>query len=169
MNYKKYIFMNFYPFYTDPSAKYYSNKGASCYDMDLLGNLLSYLRIEYKTHEGITHSLQNKGSICGGGDLDYYCGIYNSDIQILEISGEYPDFMDQKYFENLYPKEKDKDFLEYTYSISLDNFLELAKKMIDFFHKKVGWIIIYEDEQGKVHLKEFDLENKKMIDDNRTF
>jgi|GEM_PF-1705223 len=140
----------------DTDKRYYFEMGASCYDMFLVGQLLSHLHVEYKTYEDIIYALKHKTSIGGVNDLEGYCGIYNSDIQILEISGEYPDFMDQKYFEDLYPEEKDKDFLEYAYSVPLDNFLELAKKMIDFFHAHVLWIVIYEDKHGKIHLEKYD-------------
>jgi len=137
-------------------GRYYSEMGVNCYDMDLLGNLLSYLYTEYKTYDDIVRALKNENYICGVNDLEHYLGEYLSASKKIAISGGYPDFMDQKYFEGLYPEEKEKDFLEYTYSIPLDNFLELAKKMIDFFHAHVLWIVIYEDKHGKIHLEKYD-------------
>jgi hypothetical protein len=162
-NNKNFIIMARFPL-TGIYNTFYAEIKSVSYRMYLLGQLLSHLRIEYKTYEDVVYALQNKTSIGGAGDLEYYYGIFNSKTNALEINASYPDFMDQKYFESLYPEEKDKDFLEYTYSISLDNFLELTKKMIDFFNENIELIIIYEDADGKVHLKKFDLENKQMID-----
>jgi len=75
---------------------------------------------------------------------------------MLKIGGEYADYQDQAYFEKSFPSEKSKKFLEYKYSIPLDDFLKLAEKMKQFFDKRVEWIILYEDEHGTVHLEKCD-------------
>jgi len=161
----KFFIMARYGLKYDPCPLYYSEGIGNSYDMYLAGQLLGHLRTEYKNCEEILYALKNKNYICGVNDLGHYLGEFLSASKNIAIGGGYPDFMDQEYFELLFPEEKEKDFLEYTYPISLDNFLELAKKMIEYFHKKVEWIIIYEDEQGKVHLKKYDQDNKKIIDD----
>ena len=74
---------------------------------------------------------------------------------MLRIGGEYADFMDQAYFESVFPSEKSKNFLEYQYQISLDSFLELAEKMKKFFDDRVEWVILYEDESGNVQLEQY--------------
>lgn len=135
-----------YPFDNDPCAPYYSDRGSSCYDMFLLGHLLGHLRIENQNPEFIMHELQTKKFISVANDLEYLAGRYNPQTNILRIGGKYADFMDQAYFESCFPEEKSKDFLEYEYPISLDNFLELAEKMKKFFDDRVEWIILYEDE-----------------------
>ena len=144
-----------YPFDGDPCAPYYSDRGSSCYDMILLGHLLGHLRIENQNPEFIIHELRTKKFISVANDLEYYAGRYDHQTNILRIGGEYADFMDQAYFESYFPEEKSKDFLEYEYPIPLDNFLELAEKMKKFFDDRVEWIILYEDEIGKVQLEQY--------------
>ena len=125
---------------------YYSEAFINSYDMYLVGKLLSYLRIENQNREFIMHELRTKKFISVANDFEYFAGRYNLETNILKIGGEYADFMDQAYFESCFPEEKSKDFLEYEYPISLDNFLELVEKMKTFFDERIEWIILYEDE-----------------------
>jgi len=87
--------------------------------------------------------------------LDCFYAYYDSQTNMLKIGGEYDDYQDQAYFESIFPAEKSKDFLKYEYPIPLDTFLELAEKMKKFFDERVEWVILYEDEFGKVHLEKY--------------
>ena len=153
---KKQFVMSLYPFNAGPDQKYYMDMGSNSYHMYVLGNLLSDLRREYVTRENIINTLNTKNFICIAGDLDCFYAYFDSQTNMLKVGGEYDDYQDQAYFEKSFPQEKSKDFLEYEYPISLDNFLELAEKMKRFFDDSVEWIILYEDEQGKVHLEKYD-------------
>ena len=133
IEHNRYAILVLYPFDADPTAPYYADRGSTCYDMFLLGHLLGHLRIENQNREFIMHELRTKKFISVANDLEYYAGRYNSQTNILNIGGEYADYQDQAYFEKSFPAEKSKDFLEYEYQISLDNFLELAEKMEKFF------------------------------------
>ena len=145
-----------YPFDNDPCAVYYAGMGSTCYDMYILGHLLGYLRLQITTRENIMKILNTEKFMAIGGDLDCFYAHYNSATNMLKIGGEYADYQDQAYFEKSFPSEKSKNFLEYKYSIPLDDFLELAEKMKQFFDERVEWIILYEDEHGTVHLEKYD-------------
>lgn len=144
-----------YPFDGDPCAQYYSDRGSSCYDMYILGHLLSYLRLQITTRENILHTLYDKKFMAIGGDFDCFYAHFNPGTNMLKIGGEYADFMDQAYFESVFPEEKSKKFLEYQYQISLDTFLDLAEKMKKFFDERAEWIILYEDKFGKIQLEQY--------------
>jgi len=92
----------------------------------------------------------------GINDLEYYAGRYDPKTNLLYIHGEYDDYQDQKYFEKVFPKDKSKDFLEHEYPVPLDIFLELAEKMRLLFDTRTPWIVLYEDEQGSLHLEKYD-------------
>ena len=156
IEHNRYAILVLYPFDADPTAPYYADRGSTCYDMFLLGHLLGHLRIENQNREFIMHELRTKKFISVANDLEYYAGRYNSQTNILNIGGEYADYQDQAYFEKSFPQEKSKDFLEYEYPISLDNFLDLAEKMKLLFDLHTHWVILYEDEFGKVHLEQYD-------------
>ncbi len=156
LNRNKYAILVLYPFDNDPCPIYYADMGSTCYDMFLLGHLLGHLRIENQNREFIMHELRIKKFISAANDLEYYAGRYDPQTNILHIGGEYADYQDQAYFEKSFPQEKSTDFLEYMYPISLDNFLELAEKMKQLFDEHVDWVILYEDEFGKVHLEKYD-------------
>jgi len=153
---KKQFVMCLYPFNTGPYQKYYINMGTNSYDLYVLGHLLSYLRHEITPHKNILHALYDEKFIAVGGDLDCFYAHFNPETNMLKIGGEYADFMDQAYFESVFPGEKSKKFLEYQYQISLDNFLDLAEKMKLLFDLHTQWVILYEDEQSKVHLEKYD-------------
>jgi len=123
--------------------------------MFLLGHLLGHLRIENQNREFIMHELRTKKFISVANDFEYFAGRYNLETNILKIGGEYADFMDQAYFESVFPQDKIKDFLGYEYPIPLDTFLALAEKMKRFFDTNVEWVILYEDEFGKVQLEQY--------------
>ena len=156
INHNRYSILVLYPFDNDPCPIYYADMGSTCYDMFLLGHLLGHLRIENQNRAFIMHELQTKKFISVANDLEYYAGNYDSKTNLLYIHGEYADYQDQAYFEKSFPSEKSKNFLEYKYSIPLDDFLELAEKMKQFFDERVEWIILYEDEHGTVHLEKYD-------------
>ena len=156
IEHNKYAILVLYPFDNDPCAVYYADMGSTCYDMFLLGHLLGHLRMKYNNLKTIIHDLQTRKFISTVNDLEYYAGNYDSKTNLLYIHGEYADYQDQAYFEKSFPSEKSKDFLEYEYPISLDNFLELAEKMKKFFNANVEWIILYEDQFGTVHLEKYD-------------
>ena len=136
--------------------RYYLEMGKNSYDMFLLGQLLSHLRIENQNRDFIIHELRTKKFISGINDLEYYAARYDPQTNILNIGGEYDDYQDQEYFEKVFPKDKSKNFLEYTYPIPLDVFLELVDKMQLLFNERTLWIVVYEDEQGKPHLEKYD-------------
>ena len=156
IEHNRYAILVLYPFDADPTAPYYADRGSTCYDMFLLGHLLGHLRIENQNREFIMHELRTKKFISVANDLEYYAGRYNSQTNILNIGGEYADYQDQAYFEKSFPHEKSKNFLDHEYSIPLDTFLNLAEKMKLLFDLHTHWVILYEDEFGKVHLEQYD-------------
>ena len=136
--------------------RYYLEMGTNSYDMYILGHLLSYLRLQITTRENILIFLYNKKFIAVVGDLDCFYAHYNPESNILHVGGEYDDYQDQAYFEKAFPEDKSKNFLEYTYPVPLYFFLELVDKMRLLFDNHTLWIVLYEDENGKLHLEKYD-------------
>lgn len=147
----KYMVMTICPI----DERYYLEMGTNSYDMYTLGHLLSYLRLQITTRENILHTLHNTKFMAVVGDLDCFYAHFNPQTNMLKIGGEYDDYQDQAYFEKAFPKDKSKDFLEYTYPIHLDVFLKLVDKMKFLFDKHTVWIVLYEDEYGKLHLEKY--------------
>jgi len=136
---------------------YYYSKNASHYSMLLLGNLVSYLRITHKNYDQIVQELYNKKYIYCADDLNGYGAYYNSTLNIIEISADYA-FDSQEDAENLareFPDITTKNAFIYTFFLSLNDFLNLVNQVINFFNENKEFIIIYEDNQGKLHLKEY--------------
>ena len=144
--------MNICPF----DERYYLEMGTNSYDMYILGHLLSYLRLQITTGENILHTLHAKNFIAVVGDLDCFYAHFDPKTNILKIGGEYDDYQNQAYFEKAFPEDKSKDFLEYTYPVPLNVFLELVDKMRLLFDKRTPWIVLYEDDQGSLHLEKYD-------------
>ena len=156
IEHNRYAILVLYPFDADPTAPYYADRGSTCYDMYILGHLLGYLRLQITTRENIIKILNTEKFMAVGGDLDCFYAHYNSVTNILRIGGEYADYQDQAYFEKSFPHEKSKNFLDHEYSIPLDTFLNLAEKMKLLFDLHTHWVILYEDEFGKLHLEQYD-------------
>jgi len=156
IKHNRYAILVLYPLDADPTAPYYADRGSTCYDMYLLGHVLGYLRLQITSRENILHILYDKKIMALGGDLDSFYAHYNPKTNMLKIGGEYADYQDQAYFEKSFPHEKSKSFLDHEYDIPLDIFLDLAEKMKLLFDLHTQWVILYEDEQSKVHLEKYD-------------
>jgi hypothetical protein len=54
-----------------------------------------------------------------------------------------------------FPEYTKEQLKEHEYRMSIDNYLEILKTFLDFYEAKVPYIILYEDNLGKVHCKEY--------------
>jgi len=67
-----------------------------------------------------------------------------------------------------FPEYTKEQLKEHEYRISVDNYLEILQKFLNFHESKMSYIILYEDDKSKVHCEEYfptqeELNNRDLI------
>ena len=59
------------------------------------------------------------------------------------------------YYSESYSDIGDEKIVGYAYQISLENFLDVLKQYLECYKKRIEYIILYKDENKKMHCKEY--------------
>jgi len=142
--------------YSTSAISYYSAVGSYNLNLRILFYFLKYLKwsglnfIQYERE-----LLEKKHLETRDGDA-IYTDVYFIEKNLVELSSTYttdPEEINSrlKYY-YIYTK---REFKDYKYAMSLENFLQILKDFLNCAQKQISYIIIYEDNKKKIHCKEY--------------